>query len=311
MGGCVVFVLAFAKNLWYYISIMINKTYLALALTVLAVSFVGCAKGTDREVLVRIDRNHAITLRDFNERIAKLPERYQELIKKNKRQFLDEVIIDTILYKEAIRQRLDSDEEVKEVVEEAKKKILIARLLQNDLEGEDMVSDTEIDDYYTANKEKFAMPEVLRASHILVRTESGAKDVLDELSDGANFEELARTRSIDPSAKIDGDIGFFTKGQLVPEIEDACFEMKPGEISGVVKTKFGYHIIKLTERREPRVKELAEVRDAIKQTILRLKKRMLFQQYVAKLKEKSTISVNDKLLKKISEQDELDEKPQK
>jgi len=286
-----------------------SRIHLVLSLA-LAASLAGCAGGSDKEVLARIDKKHTITLGDFNDRISKLPQRYQEIINKNKKQFLDEVITDALLYNEALKQKLDTDEEVMQVVKEAKKKILIARLLQSKVEGEVAVSETEIDDYYAANRERFAMPEVLRASHILVRTEAEARDVLSELSAGANFEELARARSVDPSAKTGGDIGFFTKGQLVPEIEEACFDMQIDDVSGVVKTKFGYHVIKLTERREPRVKELAEVRDVIRQTLERLKKRTLFQQYVSKLKEKSIISVNDKLLNEISEQEKPAAKPQ-
>ena len=107
-----------------------------------------------------------------------------------------------------------------------------------------------------------------------------------------------------------GDIGYFTRGQLVPEIEEACFDMQVDETSDVVKTKFGYHVIKLTERREPHVKELVEVRDAIKQSLERLKKRVLFNQYVVKLKEKAKISINNKLLNDISKGEEPSEKPE-
>ncbi len=283
------------------------RVFLSLAV---AVSLAGCAGKNDGEILARIDEKYTITVGDLNNRISKLPARYQEAIKKNRKKFLEEVIVDTLLYNEALKQKLDDEEEVRQVVEEARKKILIARLLQSDVEGEIEIGETEIDDYYAANKEKFAMPEVFRASHILVRTEAEAGDIRRKLSEGVNFEELAREHSIDPSGKIGGDIGFFTKGQLVPEIEEACFDMSPGDISGVVKTKFGYHVVKLTERRDPRIKELAEVRDTIRQTLTRLKKRMLFQAYVAKLKEKSTIYVNDKLLNKISDQEKPAEKTQ-
>lgn len=305
----VVFNACIQKLIMVSYHIMKIKTRLILTLA-LAGALAGCAGTSDKEVLVRIDKKHTITLKDFNDRIAKMPERYREVINKNRKQFLDEIIVDILLYNEALKQGLDSDEEVKQVVKEARKKILIARLLQSDVEDEIVIGETEIDDYYVANREKFAMPEVLRASHILVRTEDEAKDILGKLSAGANFEKLARTRSVDPSAKIDGDIGFFTRGQLVPEIEEACSNMQIDEISGVIKTKFGYHVVKLTERRAPHIKDLVEVRDIIRQTLERLKKRMLFQAYISKLKEKSTISVNEELLNKISGPEEPAAKPQ-
>jgi len=289
---------------------MKHKISLLLSLAVL-VSLSGCGGHSDKEILVRIDKKHTITLKDFNDRITRLPKRYQDVIKKNKRQFLDEVVIDVLLYNEALRQKLERDEDVKKVMEEAKKKIIIARLLQGDVEEKITVSDKEIEEYYSANKEKFAMPEVFRASHILVKTNEEARGVLAELSNGANFEELARARSVDPTSKIGGDIGYFTKGQLVPEIEEACFNMQVGEISGVVKTKFGYHVIKLTERRPPHVKNLSEVRDTVRQSLQRLKKRAHFIKYVAKLKEKATISINEKLLDDISHQEKPAKEPEK
>lgn len=284
---------------------MNTEIRIILSLALLA-SLGGCAGRQDKNVLARIDQKYTITLKDFNDRISKLPQRYQDVINKNKKQFLDEVIIDTLLYNEALRQKLDRDKEVMDVIEEAKKKIVIARLLQSDVEEGITITDVEIEEYYNANREKFAMPEVLRASHILVKTDGEANEVLAALSAGGNFEELARTHSVDPTASTGGDIGYFTKGQLVPEIEEACYNMQVGDISGVVKTQFGYHIIKLTEKREPHVRALDEVSDSIKQALQRLKKRALFNQFVTKLKEKSKISVNEKLLDDIS----LQEKPE-
>jgi len=275
-----------------------------IIITILLLMLSGCAGPSDKDVLARIDRKNTITLADFNDRISKLPKRYQDVINKNKKEFLDEVIIDTLLYNEAVRKKLDRDDDVKKVIREAEKKILIARLLNEEVEEKIIVNEKDISAYYNANKEKFATPEALRASHILVKTEAEARDILVELSNNRNFEDLARGRSVDPSSKIGGDIGYFTRHQLVPEIEEICFNMQVGEISGIVKTKFGYHIIKLTERKPPRVKELAEVRDGIEQTLKRLKKKVLFNEFVTALKEKAQITINNNLLETISREPE-------
>ena len=262
----------------------------------------GCADRSGKDVLARIDKKYTITRKDFNDRISKLPERYQDAINKNKKAFLDELVVDILLYNEAIAQKLENDPDVKEVMKEAKKKILIARLLKDEVEDKVKVSEEEIENYYNANKEDFTMPEVLRASHILVKTEKEAKDILSELSKNGNFEDLARSHSVDPTSKIGGDIGYFTRNQLVPEIEEVCYDMKVGEISGVVKTRFGYHVIMLTERKEPRIKELPEVHDAIEQILARLKKRTVFNEYVTDLKEESQITINSNLLESMSEE---------
>ena len=291
---------------------MKNTIQTLIVLCFLVTLFQGCAGQNDKEVLARVEQKYVITLGDFNDRISKLPERYQDIVKKNKKQFLDELIIDTLLYNEALKQGFQKEEDTKKLIEEAKRKILIARLLKDDVDQTVTVNETEIETYYNQNKDKFQVPEVLRASHILVENEADAKDIRAQLARGANFEELARANSIDPTAKVGGDIGYFTKGQLVPEVEEVCFKMQVGDLSDVVKTKFGYHVIKLTERRQPRVKELVEVHDAIEQSLQRLKKKVLFNEYVGRLKEKARISVNNNLLQSIQEEDQVEtsEKPQ-
>ncbi|MFH1381013.1 MAG: peptidylprolyl isomerase [Candidatus Omnitrophota bacterium] len=280
------------KNIWLLFTI--------LCFGVLSI-LQGCAKSrNDNAVLARIDNTETITVGEFTERIARLPERYQEIINKNKKEFLDEVIIDRLLYKDAVKRKLDKDKEVQQVFEEAKRKILIARLLKDQVDGKVQVAEEDVDIYYDENKDKFTMPEVLRASHILVKTKEDAQDILVELSNGRNFEDLARARSVDPTAKNGGDLGHFTKNQMVPEIDEVCLKLQVGEISDVVKTNFGYHIVKLTERREPRVKSMDEVHDNIEQALMRQKKALLFNEYVEKLKEQSQITIDNKILETIS-----------
>jgi len=274
---------------------MRNFKFLLTILVLISVT-AGCGQQKEGEILASIDSRHEITLEDFNARIAKLPERYQETVNQNKRQFLDELIVDRLLYDEALKKNLDRDREVLEVVEEARKKILIARLLKEDVEDLVTIDESEMEAFYNANRESFNVPEVLRASHILVKTEGEANEIVAELKKGANFEELARKRSIDPTAKIGGDVGYFTENQLVPEFEEICFSLQPGELSEVVKTKFGYHVIMLTERKEPHVKDLSEVRDVVEQAIKRQKKAIRFNEYVERLKEESKITINDSLL---------------
>jgi peptidyl-prolyl cis-trans isomerase C len=266
----------------------------------------GCSKGRSADVLAEIDGKHRITVEDFYGRIANLPTRYQEFIEDNKKEFLDELIVDMLLYNEAVSQGLDKDEDVLKVFKEAKKKILIARLLKDEVGDKATVEEEEIKVYYNENRDSFSTPEVLRASHILVKTKSAAQDILVELSNGRNFEDLARARSVDPTSKNGGDIGYFTQHQLVPEFEDACRKMQVGEISDIVETKFGYHVIKLTERKEPRIKGLDEVRTNIESALLKVKKKQSFNEFVEALKEKAKITVNADLLETVAGEDRED-----
>ncbi len=91
------------------------------------------------------------------------------------------------------------------------------------------------------------MPSKIRCAHILVRNEIQAKEVLEKLGKGEKFANLARQYSIDGSAKKGGDLGLFSRGQMVREFENAAFGLQKGQVSGIVRTQFGYHIIKRLE----------------------------------------------------------------
>ena len=91
------------------------------------------------------------------------------------------------------------------------------------------------------------MPSKVHAAHILVKTNQEANSILFDLNRGASFEETAKQKSICPSKRNGGDLGWFGRGQMVKEFEDAAFSTQPGKLSGIVKTQFGYHIIRVIE----------------------------------------------------------------
>ncbi len=107
--------------------------------------------------------------------------------------------------------------------------------------------ETEVQEYYNNNKDDFFLDQV-RASHILVKTEEEAQEIQQKLKSGESFEELAKEYSIDGSAQSGGDLEYFSKGRMVKPFEDAAFALEVGEISDIVQTQHGYHIIKLTDK---------------------------------------------------------------
>lgn len=158
-----------------------------------------------------------------------------------------------------------------------KRRISVDKMLQEQIAKDVKVTDAEMDAFYTGNIEKFATPEQARARHILVKMESGAtaeqkaaakkkiEEVLVKAREGVDFAELAKVYSEGPSAPQGGDLGLFTRGRMVPTFEEAAFSMKAGEISGVVETQFGYHIIKVEERKAAGTAGKEEVADRIRQ----------------------------------------------
>ena len=268
--------------------------YIALSIFIFGLISTGCARkeSPDDRVLVKVS-NRVITLKEFKARIAKMPSYYRDVVEKNKKRYLDEMIMETLLYEEAVRNGADRDKEVREVIADAKKKIVMAKYIKNEVEDNIKVTDSEAKQYYEYNKDKFKTPELRRASHILVATEKDAQDILDALSKGSSFEELAKTRSMDATASRGGDIGYFKQGQVVPDFENVCLKLDVGQTSGIVHTQFGYHIIKLTDKKESAVESYDKAKRAIEEELKKRKRAELFDSLVTRLKEKYGVDIKE------------------
>lgn len=136
------------------------------------------------------------------------------------------------------------------------------------------ITDAEIEDYYTKHIKQYQEPEEVKARHILIKSDNDRnkalaeiKDILEKVKGGGNFEELAKEHSACPSKTQGGNLGFFGRGKMVKPFEDTAFSLKPGEISDIVETQFGFHIIKLEERKEARTRPLDEAKEEIKNII--------------------------------------------
>ncbi len=141
---------------------------------------------------------------------------------------------------------------------------LLMLKLQTAVAGPVELSEDEVRAYWEENRANYDTAEQIRASHILVKTEDEAKAVLAELEAGADFATLAREKSTDTgSAKKDGDLGWFAKGSMVQEFEDAAFSLEVGQRTGIVQTSYGYHIILLTDRKAAVQPEFADVREQV------------------------------------------------
>ncbi len=165
------------------------------------------------------------------------------------------------------------------------------------------IEDSDIADFYTENSQYFTTPEQVRASHILIKVEPEAeesvkKDALDRinaikvrLDAGEEFSELARTMSEGPSNVNGGDLGAFGRGQMVKPFEDAVFAMNVGEVSDVVETQFGYHLIRLTAKNAAGTVPLEEVKGQIADHLNQLRMVEMINGYVATIKPDAVIEI--------------------
>ncbi len=256
----------------------------------LAVALSGCGQGSQIAAIVN---GQPITTKELDGRMARLNPATRATLGNDKGRLLDEMVTEVILLQEARRRGLDRDPEVRELMKEAQRQILLGRLLEQVGKSQQAaVSDEEIARVYESNKEGMKEPESFRASHILVETEAQAKEALDRIKKGQPFAKVAAELSTDPTKTRGGDIGFFTKGQLIPEFEATCLKLSPGEMSGAVKTALGYHVILLTERRPARVRPLEEVKEQIGRKLASDQKQRSLQDFVQQLRAKAQIRKN-------------------
>jgi peptidyl-prolyl cis-trans isomerase C len=166
------------------------------------------------------------------------------------------------------------------------------RLLMDNLlaaEGKAATTDEAMKKVYEDASKQISGEQEVHARHILVETEDEAKAIEDELKKGADFAELAKKKSKDPGASDGGDLGFFTKDQMVPEFSKVAFSLEPGKISDPVKSQFGWHIIKVEEKRNRKAPDFEQVKAQIETYVTRKAQ----ADYVAKLRETAKVERMD------------------
>jgi len=179
----------------------------------------------------------------------------------------------------------------------------VNKLIDGEVANQAAATDQEAKDFYDKNPDRFKQPESVRASHILIRVDEKADaaakkkaraqidEVLKKARAGADFAKLAQQHSQDGSAAQGGDLEYFPRGQMVPAFEKVAFSLKPGQISNVVQTQFGYHIIKVTDHRDARAVPYDEASAQIKELLTEQRKQQHTDEFIADLKKKSKIEV--------------------
>jgi peptidyl-prolyl cis-trans isomerase C len=193
-----------------------------------------------------------------------------------------------IVAKAAEDKKIADTDEFKKRLNFTRNRLLMDGLLAS--EGKAATTDEAMKKVYEEASKQIAGEQEVHARHILVETEDEAKAVKAELDKGADFAELAKKKSKDPGASDGGDLGFFTKDQMVPEFSAVAFSLEPGKISDPVKSQFGWHIIKVEEKRNRKPPEFDQVKAQIETYVTRKAQ----AEYVSKLREAAKIERMDK-----------------
>ncbi len=240
-----------------------------------------------------------ITVESFKKEMETLPPYLKPMTEtaEGKKEMLETMIIRELILQEASKDGIENTPAVKEKLDELKKRLVVEAYLKKKVEEQAKVSDEDLKKFYDQNKDKFKTGDQVKASHILVKTEKEAKDVLAQLKGGGNFEELAKKLSTDGAAAKGGDLGWFGKGSMIPEFEKVVFAMKENQTSDVVKTKFGFHIIKLTGKRPAGERSFEDVKEQIKSSMLPGKQQEVFQKLKEDLKKSGKYTIKEDVLK--------------
>ena len=204
-------------------------------------------------------------------------------LKKIRDQFKDETAFNDNLKKagttlEDLRARIEDQVKREEMVIQADKL---------------KVTPEEVKAFFDSNKDKLSNTEAVHLRHVLVADEKQAKDILVAVRVGADFGKLAQQLSLDTASRDrGGDIGFISRGMLIPEIEKVAFSLKPGEVSDVIKTSLGYHVIKVEEKREAKPAVFKDIEKDLTVALLAQKINQAWPAYVKSLRDKAKIELS-------------------
>lgn len=287
-------------------------------------SITGSVVGSDVAAIVY---NEKITVKELDKEFNALSSQLQSYY--TKELLLRELIDEKLILNEAKNQKMAvTDQEIDEILsaaeqnfppgvalediaknqgfilEEYKGKIKTQILIKKFMDQNVIVNnigEEEAKTFFDENKDKLVVPEAVNASHILVATQEEADSIENELKNGKKFEDLAREKSIDPGSKDKGgNLGFFSKGMMVREFEEAAFSLKINEISEPVKSQFGYHIIRAESRKEASEANFDEIKDKIIQYLQTSENQQKLREFRDLLYNDALISGKVKILYKVS-----------
>ena len=239
---------------------------LATILASVAVTGAACAQNSD-PVVARVNGTEirssdlAIAEEEVGSNLAQVPP-------EGRRDYLVSYVSDMILVaKAAEEKKVTEDTDFKRRLTYLRNKLLMETMLHT--EAKSAVTDAAMHKVYDDATKQMAGEKEVRARHILVETEDEAKAILAELKKGTDFAELARLKSKDPGAAEGGDLGYFTKDQMVPEFSETAFRLESGQLSDPIKTAFGWHIIRTDDKRDRPVPAFEQVKDQIESYVAR------------------------------------------
>ena len=260
------------------------------------------AKSTGGGDVVATYKGRKLTSGDVTQEFERLPAPSRTYLSapERKRQFIENMVMNDLLFEEGQRSGYDKEPDIDRQVTDMRKRLVVQRVMRQ-YQTPPNVTDEQVRAYYDQNPMLYSTAQI-HASHILVKDEGLAKQILAELrAHPEKFADLAREKSTDTiSAKKGGDLGTFGAGRMVPEFEKVAFSLKPGEISDVVKTQYGYHIITVLDRKEGEPKPFDQVKEQIRATLRNRALQEQVQGHFEQLKKDADLHIDDAALARLN-----------
>jgi peptidyl-prolyl cis-trans isomerase C len=288
---------------------MSNKLKVVAAACALLFVFAACAKKGEQGTgatsgnspVIAVVNGKDITAADYQQEAAALSPYAMQALQdpKNKEKFLENLEDKTLIVQKAENMGLDKDPEMQAKLNRLRDTLLLSEFVKKEILDKANVTDQEVKAYFDQHKADLG---AVRISHILVPTQQEAQDILQKLKAGASFAELAKKYSLDEKTKSNGgDLGWVNWAQFgSTSLKDAAFKLQPGEVSGIVQSQFGYHIMKVTDKKPASDSDFPKIKDALKEQLADKKKEDLFETYVKDLRSKAKITVNTQNLASVS-----------
>lgn len=239
------------------------------------------------EKILAVSAGHEITEQEVKDLIANYPPEQQIYLSspQAKDELLEQLIGFHLFSKMAEENKIKESREYKETLTKMENE-LASHMAATSVIDKVTLTEEEAKAYFDANPNQFISERQVRAKHILVEKEVQAKEILSEIKAGKSFEDAAKEYSTCPSKEKGGDLGYFKKGQMVPEFEKAAFEAAVGELTGPVKTQFGYHLILVEDKKEEQAVSFEDIRENLMEKLLNQKKQAVYLDKVKELEAK-------------------------
>jgi peptidyl-prolyl cis-trans isomerase C len=266
----------------------------AWLLIVLVVPFLsacgGTGKGKQEKVLAMVN-GQPITEAMLDEEAKSLPPYVRPILDtpSGRMQFLESLITRDLLMQEALRRGMDRREDVRERLNMARRSILLEALLREVTEKAAGLSDEALKKFYETNLENFKVGERVKVSHVLFKDRAKAEEMSQKIKNGIPFTEIMKTAS--KEGGITADLGFIEKGKFDKAFEEAAFAARTGQVTGPVKTAYGYHLIEVGEKRPAGTQPFEEVKGQIAADLREQAQREAFETLLARMKKEAKIQV--------------------